>query len=155
MAAVETPIACCAPLAAPVLDEQEAAATAELFKALADPACVRVVNVLATTGEPVCPLAASPARSRRASTSLGLRRRASRACRSSSPTRSPTARRERQSREDARARQEGPPSDTARGAGRLLLSETLADRSEWFRDDAEVGPASEMRHAAEDCIVHW
>jgi ArsR family transcriptional regulator, arsenate/arsenite/antimonite-responsive transcriptional repressor len=54
MAAVERPIACCAPLAAPVLDEQEAAATAELFKALADPACVRVVNVLATTGEPVC-----------------------------------------------------------------------------------------------------
>jgi ArsR family transcriptional regulator, arsenate/arsenite/antimonite-responsive transcriptional repressor len=53
-AAVETPIACCAPLAAPVLDEQEAAATAELFKALADPARVRVVNVLATTGEPVC-----------------------------------------------------------------------------------------------------
>ena len=54
MAAVETPIACCAPLAAPLLDEQEAAATAELFKALSDPARVRVVNVLATTGEPVC-----------------------------------------------------------------------------------------------------
>jgi ArsR family transcriptional regulator len=54
MAAVETAIACCAPLAAPMLDEEEAAATAELFKALADPARVRVVNVLATTGEPVC-----------------------------------------------------------------------------------------------------
>jgi ArsR family transcriptional regulator len=54
MAAVETPIVCCAPLAAPVLDEQEAAATAELFKALADPARVRIVNVLATTDEPVC-----------------------------------------------------------------------------------------------------
>jgi ArsR family transcriptional regulator len=54
MAAVETPIACCAPLAAPVLGEQEAAATAELFKALADPARVRIVNVLATTDEPVC-----------------------------------------------------------------------------------------------------
>src|SRR5215213_1538951 len=54
MAAVETPIACCAPLAAPLLDEQEAAATAELFKALADPARVRIVNVLATTAEPVC-----------------------------------------------------------------------------------------------------
>ena len=54
MAAVETPVACCAPLAAPVLDEDEAAATAELFKALADPARVRIVNVLATTGEPVC-----------------------------------------------------------------------------------------------------
>ena len=54
MAAVETPVACCAPLAAPILDEQEAAATAELFKALADPARVRIVNVLATTDDPVC-----------------------------------------------------------------------------------------------------
>jgi ArsR family transcriptional regulator, arsenate/arsenite/antimonite-responsive transcriptional repressor len=54
MAVLETPIACCAPLAAPVLDQQEAAATAELFKALSDPARVRIVNVLATTDEPVC-----------------------------------------------------------------------------------------------------
>jgi ArsR family transcriptional regulator len=54
MAAVETAVACCAPLAAPVLDEEEALATAELFRALADPARVRIVNVLATTDEPVC-----------------------------------------------------------------------------------------------------
>ena len=54
MAAVETPVACCAPLAAPVLDEQEALATAELFRALGDPARVRIVNVLATSDEPVC-----------------------------------------------------------------------------------------------------
>ena len=54
MAAVETPVACCAPLAAPALDEAEAQATAELFAALADPARVRIVNVLATSGEPVC-----------------------------------------------------------------------------------------------------
>jgi ArsR family transcriptional regulator, arsenate/arsenite/antimonite-responsive transcriptional repressor len=54
MAVVETPIACCAPLAAPVLDEQEAAATGELFKALADPSRVRIVNVLATSDQPVC-----------------------------------------------------------------------------------------------------
>ena len=54
MAAGEASIACCAPLTAPVLDGQEAAATAELFKALADPARVRIINVLATTGEPVC-----------------------------------------------------------------------------------------------------
>jgi ArsR family transcriptional regulator, arsenate/arsenite/antimonite-responsive transcriptional repressor len=52
--AVEAPVACCAPLAAPVLDAEEAAATAALFKALADPARVRIVNVLATTDEPVC-----------------------------------------------------------------------------------------------------
>ena len=54
MASVETPIFCCAPLAAPVLAEEEAAATAELFKALADPARVRIVNALATTDEAVC-----------------------------------------------------------------------------------------------------
>ena len=47
-------VACCAPLAAPVLSDEEAAATAELFKALADPARVRIVNLLATAGEPVC-----------------------------------------------------------------------------------------------------
>jgi len=47
--------ACCAPLAAPALSDAEAEATAELFKALADPARVRIVNALATSaGEPVC-----------------------------------------------------------------------------------------------------
>jgi ArsR family transcriptional regulator len=53
-AALETPVACCAPLAAPVLDAEAAVATAELFKALADPARVRIVNVLATADGPVC-----------------------------------------------------------------------------------------------------
>jgi ArsR family transcriptional regulator len=48
------PIACCAPLAAPVLSAEEAGATAELFKALGDPARVRIVNLLAATHEPVC-----------------------------------------------------------------------------------------------------
>jgi ArsR family transcriptional regulator, arsenate/arsenite/antimonite-responsive transcriptional repressor len=52
-AAVEA-IACCAPLAAPMLSDEEAEATAELFKALGDPARVRIVNVLATRSEPVC-----------------------------------------------------------------------------------------------------
>ena len=46
--------ACCAPLAAPRLTDDEASATADLFKALADPARVRIVNVLATSDEPVC-----------------------------------------------------------------------------------------------------
>ena len=49
-----TPVACCAPLSASVLSDQEAEATAELFRALADPARVRVLNLLATTEEPVC-----------------------------------------------------------------------------------------------------
>jgi ArsR family transcriptional regulator len=48
------PVACCAPLAATTLSEGEAVATAALFKALADPARVRIVNLLATSGEPIC-----------------------------------------------------------------------------------------------------
>ena len=54
MSAVAEPVACCGPLAAPTLSDEEARATAEVFKALADPARVRIVNMLATTGEPVC-----------------------------------------------------------------------------------------------------
>lgn len=50
----ETAVACCAPLATPVLSEDEATATADVFKALADPARVRIVNVLATNAGPVC-----------------------------------------------------------------------------------------------------
>jgi ArsR family transcriptional regulator len=49
-----TAIACCAPLSASVMDSEQAVATAELFKALGDPARVRAVNLLATSGEPVC-----------------------------------------------------------------------------------------------------
>ena len=45
---------CCAPLAGPNLSPQEAAATAGLFKALADPTRVRIVNLLANSTEPVC-----------------------------------------------------------------------------------------------------
>jgi ArsR family transcriptional regulator, arsenate/arsenite/antimonite-responsive transcriptional repressor len=48
------PVACCAALSAPALSDAEAAATAELFRALADPARVRIVNLLATSDEPVC-----------------------------------------------------------------------------------------------------
>jgi len=54
MTEVPTAIACCAPLAAPVLSDEEAEATADLFRALGDPARVRILNVLATTNEPVC-----------------------------------------------------------------------------------------------------
>ena len=49
------PVTCCAPLTASVLSDDEASATAELFKALGDPARVRILNILATSGgEPVC-----------------------------------------------------------------------------------------------------
>ena len=48
------PIACCAPLAAPTLSDEEAEGTAALFRALGDPARVRIVNMLATAGGEVC-----------------------------------------------------------------------------------------------------
>jgi ArsR family transcriptional regulator, arsenate/arsenite/antimonite-responsive transcriptional repressor len=48
------PATCCVPLAAPTLSQEEAEATARVFRALADPARVRIVNALATSGGPVC-----------------------------------------------------------------------------------------------------
>ena len=49
-----SPIECCAPLAAPVMNEDDASATAALFSALGNPARVRIVNLLAASEEPVC-----------------------------------------------------------------------------------------------------
>jgi len=49
-----SPITCCAPLATPVLSIDEAEANATLFKALGDPARVRIVNLLAQTDGSVC-----------------------------------------------------------------------------------------------------
>lgn len=54
MSATIEAIACCAPLSAPTLSEEEANATADLFKALGDPARVRIVNVIAGAGRAVC-----------------------------------------------------------------------------------------------------
>jgi ArsR family transcriptional regulator len=47
-------ISCCRPLGAPSLSADEAEATAQLFKALGDPARVKILNLLATSDEPVC-----------------------------------------------------------------------------------------------------
>jgi ArsR family transcriptional regulator len=47
-------IACCRPLAGPSLSAEEAEATAQLFRVLGDPARVKIVNLLATSGKPVC-----------------------------------------------------------------------------------------------------
>src|SRR5262249_39455365 len=47
-------VVCGAPLGTSTLSDAEALATAELFKALADPARVRIVNLLATSRGPVC-----------------------------------------------------------------------------------------------------
>ena len=61
MTMLESAVECCAPLAAEVLDQEQAEATAELFKALADPARVRIVNALAQSDEPVCACEFEPA----------------------------------------------------------------------------------------------
>jgi ArsR family transcriptional regulator len=47
-------VACCVPLTSPLMSDEEAMGTADLFRALADPARVRIVNWLATSGEAVC-----------------------------------------------------------------------------------------------------
>lgn len=45
---------CCAPLADAGLSRDEAAATAKLFKALADPTRVQIVNLLANRPDAMC-----------------------------------------------------------------------------------------------------
>ena len=50
----DAPAACCVPIGRDGMSDDDAAATAALFKALADPHRVRVVNLLAVSGEPVC-----------------------------------------------------------------------------------------------------
>ena len=54
MTEVLDPVACCAPLGATALTDDEAEATAALFRALGDSARVRIVNCLATSEVPVC-----------------------------------------------------------------------------------------------------
>ena len=51
---VVDPILCCAPLASSSLSDEEATATAELFKALGDPTRVRILNLVARSGGEVC-----------------------------------------------------------------------------------------------------
>jgi ArsR family transcriptional regulator, arsenate/arsenite/antimonite-responsive transcriptional repressor len=52
---------CCRPLDAQTLAEDEAEATATLFRALADPARVKIVNLLARSERPVCACEFMPA----------------------------------------------------------------------------------------------
>lgn len=51
---LEVPVRCCAPLGGAELRNDQADATARLFKALSDPHRVRIVNLLANAGEAVC-----------------------------------------------------------------------------------------------------
>jgi ArsR family transcriptional regulator, arsenate/arsenite/antimonite-responsive transcriptional repressor len=57
----KTAAACCVPLAATRLTDEEAAATAAVFKALGDPHRVRIVNLLAAAPAPVCVCDLTPA----------------------------------------------------------------------------------------------
>jgi ArsR family transcriptional regulator, arsenate/arsenite/antimonite-responsive transcriptional repressor len=52
--ATATTEACCTPLGAPSLSDDQAEATARVFKALADPHRVKIINLLATSPDPVC-----------------------------------------------------------------------------------------------------
>ena len=54
LSATVDPVGCCAPLGERLLTDEEATATAELFKSLGDPARVRIINLIASAGEPVC-----------------------------------------------------------------------------------------------------
>ena len=53
-AADAAPAACCVPITRAGMSHVDAELTATLFKALSDPHRVRVVNLLAVSGEPVC-----------------------------------------------------------------------------------------------------
>lgn len=55
------PAACCVPLATEALTERDAETTAAVFKALSDPARVRIVNLLANADGPVCVCDLTPA----------------------------------------------------------------------------------------------
>ena len=48
------PAVCCVPIAGAGMSPDDADTTAKLFKSLADPHRVRIVNLLAVSGEPVC-----------------------------------------------------------------------------------------------------
>jgi ArsR family transcriptional regulator len=49
-----SPASCCVPIAQASMSEEDAEATAAVMKSLGDAARVRIVNLLANAGEPVC-----------------------------------------------------------------------------------------------------
>jgi ArsR family transcriptional regulator len=51
---VDAPAACCAPLAAARMSDEDADTTSRVFKALADPHRVRIMNLLGNAKEPAC-----------------------------------------------------------------------------------------------------
>lgn len=51
---IPSPLECCCPIGGTVISEREALATATVFKALADPGRVRIVNMLTSGAGPMC-----------------------------------------------------------------------------------------------------
>ena len=56
-----TAVACCTPVADPGITDEQASTLAAVFKALADPSRLRIVNLLANAAEPVCVCELMPA----------------------------------------------------------------------------------------------
>ena len=54
-------IDCCVPLGSPALADEEAEATAQVFKALSDPARVKILSIVAAAEAPVCACEFTPA----------------------------------------------------------------------------------------------
>jgi ArsR family transcriptional regulator len=54
-------IDCCRPLGTPAIADDEAEATAQVFKALADPARVKILSTVAGDSDPVCACEFAPA----------------------------------------------------------------------------------------------
>ena len=54
-------VACCAPIAASSMTQAEAEATAHLFRALADPARIRILNLLLSADSEICACELAPA----------------------------------------------------------------------------------------------
>ncbi len=48
------PVECCTPVAEPDITAEQASTLAAVFKALADPSRVQIVNLLANASDPVC-----------------------------------------------------------------------------------------------------
>jgi ArsR family transcriptional regulator len=60
-AGAEAPAACCTSVAAPDVTGEQAQTLADVFKALADPTRVRIVNMLVNADEAVCVCEFTPA----------------------------------------------------------------------------------------------
>jgi ArsR family transcriptional regulator len=54
LSVMQSPTECCAPVASSSVSDSETVTLAGIFKALADPARIRIVNLLANSESPIC-----------------------------------------------------------------------------------------------------